>query len=106
MKCDSKVMLLSQSKCFDKLHKEICADDHQEELWQQFQSSSGIGSSNNQRTIAEIASEYEVHANQITKWKRQVLDELPSIFSDKHEKTARPFKLNYILAFARTRLVN
>ena len=34
----------------------------------------------NQRTIAEIASEYGVHANQITKWKRQVLDELPSIF--------------------------
>jgi putative transposase len=40
----------------------------------------------NQRTIAEIASEYGVHANQITKWKRQVLDELPSIFSDKHER--------------------
>ena len=40
----------------------------------------------NQRTVAEIASEYGVHANQITKWKRQVLDELPSIFSDKHER--------------------
>jgi len=40
----------------------------------------------NQRTIAEIASEYGVHANQITKWKRLVLDELPSIFSDKHER--------------------
>lgn len=40
----------------------------------------------NQRTIAEIASEYGIHANQITKWKRQVLDELHSIFSDKHER--------------------
>jgi putative transposase len=41
----------------------------------------------NNRTIAEIASEYGVHANQITKWKKQVLDELPGIFSNKREKT-------------------
>ena len=40
----------------------------------------------NNRTIAEIASEYGVHANQITKWKKQVLDELPEIFSNKREK--------------------
>lgn len=40
----------------------------------------------NQRTMAEIASEYGVHANQITKWKRRVLDELPSIFSNRRER--------------------
>jgi putative transposase len=40
----------------------------------------------NQRTMAEIASEYGVHANQITKWKRRVLDELPGIFSKKRER--------------------
>ena len=43
----------------------------------------------NQRTIAEIASEYGVHANQITKWKRRVLDELPGIFSTKGERDQR-----------------
>jgi transposase-like protein len=43
----------------------------------------------NQRTIAEIASEYGVHANQITKWKRRVLDELPGIFSTKRERDQR-----------------
>ena len=43
----------------------------------------------NQRTIAEIASEYGVHANQITKWKRRVLDELPGIFSIKRERDQR-----------------
>jgi len=43
----------------------------------------------NQRTIAEIASEYGVHANQITKWKRQVLDGLPDIFSTKRERDQR-----------------
>ena len=43
----------------------------------------------NQRTIAEIASEYGVHASQITKWKRRVLDELPDIFTNKRERDQR-----------------
>ena len=43
----------------------------------------------NDRTIAEIASEYGVHPNQITKWKKQVLEELPRIFSGTREKADR-----------------
>lgn len=43
----------------------------------------------NDRTVAEIASEYGVHPNQITKWKRQVLEELPMIFSGNREKGDR-----------------
>jgi len=43
----------------------------------------------NDRTIAAIASEHRVHANQITKWKRHVLDELPGIFSTKGERDQR-----------------
>ena len=43
----------------------------------------------NDRTIAELASEHGVHANQITKWKRVVLDELPGIFSTKRERDQR-----------------
>jgi transposase len=33
------------------------------------------------RTIPEIAIEYGVPANQISKWKKQVIDELPSILA-------------------------
>lgn len=39
-----------------------------------------------ERTVAEIASMYGVHPNQISKWKKQALDELPNIFSGRYEK--------------------
>ena len=41
----------------------------------------------NQRTIAEIASEYGVHPSQVNKWKKQVLDGIPTIFSGNHDKS-------------------
>ncbi len=34
-----------------------------------------------QKTPNEIAAEYGVHPSQIARWKKQVLDELPQIFS-------------------------
>ena len=34
------------------------------------------------KTISEIASEYEVHPNQVSQWKRQMRDGLEDIFTD------------------------
>ena len=38
-------------------------------------------------TTAEIALRHKVHPNQITKWKKQVRENLPSLFADGRAKT-------------------
>ncbi len=39
-----------------------------------------------QKTIAELAREYQVHTNQVGTWKKKVLDELPQVFSSKTDR--------------------
>ena len=36
-----------------------------------------------QRTIAELATRYELHPNLITQWKRQAIEKLAKVFDDK-----------------------
>ena len=38
------------------------------------------------RTLAELASEYKIHPNQITKWKQQFQDNVESIFTENTDK--------------------
>lgn len=47
-----------------------------------------------QRTVNEIAIHYEVHPNQVTNWKKQVLDELPQLFSTAHATVGRRMTSN------------
>jgi len=40
------------------------------------------------RTIAELASEFKVHPNQISGWKKHLHDHLPELFSTRNEHEA------------------
>ena len=40
----------------------------------------------NQQTVTQIASDYGVHPNQVSQWKKQVLDQLPDLFTPQRSK--------------------
>jgi len=40
-----------------------------------------------QKMIQEIASHYGVHPNQVTNWKKQAVDSMPSLFADGRTRT-------------------
>jgi len=39
-----------------------------------------------EQTINQLASTYQVHPNQIRQWRKQLLEGLPGIFTDKRER--------------------
>jgi len=47
-----------------------------------FKSKVALEAIKGQKTISEIASEYEVHPNQVSQWKRQLRDRLEDVFTD------------------------
>ena len=42
-----------------------------------------------EKTIAQLSSEYGVHTNQISQWKKRLIQDLPGIFSGKRKKAER-----------------
>ena len=39
------------------------------------------------KTMAELASEFEVHSSQIAQWKKQLLEALPEVFSHRRQRS-------------------
>ena len=49
--------------------------------------------------IAELVSEYAVHVNQISMWKKQLLDAAPDAFSCLKDKGAEKKEIELIICF-------
>jgi len=52
----------------------------------QFKFKVALEAAKGQRTINEIASAYDVHPNQVSSWKKQLLEEGASVFSRKQAR--------------------
>jgi transposase-like protein len=51
-----------------------------------FKAKVALEAAKGEKTIAQLSSGFGVHANQIRQWKKQLLDDLPSLFSDRQSK--------------------
>jgi len=55
----------------------------------QFKAKVALEALRGERPVQEIAAKYGVHPNQVSTWKKQAVDGLSGVFSDKAEKTER-----------------
>jgi len=39
-----------------------------------------------QKTLAQLSTQFELHANQITDWKKQVVSAMPTLFEGKNQR--------------------
>ena len=59
-----------------------------------FKAKVALDSLRGEKTIAELASQYEVHPGQINTWKKQALAALPGVFERKTGKPGNDTKID------------
>lgn len=66
--------------------------DHRKRYENTFKAKVVLESFKNEKTIAELASDYGVHPNQITQWRKQALEDLPTLFSSNQAKKDKAYE--------------
>ncbi len=51
-----------------------------------FKSKVAVAALKGDKTMAELTAQFDVHANQITEWKKQLLDQVEGVFLTKAER--------------------
>lgn len=59
---------------------------HRKKYSAEFKAKVALAAARGQKTLSQLAKQYSVHANQISKWKSQLLESAPDLFRDGRQK--------------------
>ena len=55
----------------------------------EFKARVALAALRSEKSLAELAGQYQVHPSQITQWKKQLLEALPEVFSQRRQEDRR-----------------
>ena len=59
---------------------------HRKKYSAEFKAKVALAAARGEKTLSQLAEQYSVHANQISKWKSQLLESVPDLFRDGRQK--------------------